>query len=224
MAKPAVERTRKPHDPDATREALLTAATQLFAAQGFDGATVEQIAVLARVNKAMISYHFGGKHGLYTTILRSHFRRLAEELARLREAEQPADDALRALIALLGATLQRHGALSAMLLREILSGGRHIDDALMPDFLSVFATVRATVERGIVSERFRPVDPALTHFGLVGALVFFFATAAFRERKLAEGKLPFADEPPTAERFVAHIQEMMTRGLAASPANPAGGR
>lgn len=224
MDEPILEKARKPHDPEATREALMTAATQLFAAHGFDGATVEQIAALAGVNKAMISYHFGGKDGLYTAILRSSFRSLAEALARLRAAELPADQALHAVIALLGDTLQRKGALPAMLLREILSGGRHIDDALMPDFLAVFATVRATVERGIATGHFRPVDPALTHFGLVGALVFFFATAAFRERKLAEGKLPFAGEAPTAERFVAHVQELMARGLAAQPADGAGGR
>jgi AcrR family transcriptional regulator len=224
MTEPVAERARKPHDPEARREALLAAATQLFAAHGFDGATVEQIAARAKVNKALISYHFGGKDGLYTTLLRSHFQRMAAALARLRAADLPADDALRALIALLGETLQRHDALPAMLLREILSGGRHIDDALMPDFLSVFEAVRATVERGVASGRFRPLDPALTHFGLVGALVFFFATATFRERKLAEGKLPFADEQPTAERFVAHMQEMMTRGLAAQPAEPTGGR
>jgi AcrR family transcriptional regulator len=48
--------------------ALLDAAADLIAKRGFEGSTVEAIAKQARVNKAMISYHFGGKRGLYGAI------------------------------------------------------------------------------------------------------------------------------------------------------------
>ena len=43
-----------------TREALLAAGTELFAERGYDGVPVWEIADRAGVNKAMISYHFGG--------------------------------------------------------------------------------------------------------------------------------------------------------------------
>ncbi|MCP4657706.1 MAG: helix-turn-helix transcriptional regulator, partial [bacterium] len=60
---PTRPRPRGHYDAAATREALLEAATELFAERGFDGAKVEAIARRAGVNKAMISYHFGGKQG-----------------------------------------------------------------------------------------------------------------------------------------------------------------
>ena len=41
-----------------------------FAARGFDGAGVDRIARRARVNKAMIYYHFGSKLSLYRAVLR----------------------------------------------------------------------------------------------------------------------------------------------------------
>ena len=59
------------------------------------------------------------------------------------------------------------------------------------------------------------VDPFLTHLSIVGSLLAFFATQPFRERLEKKELLPFA--APSAESFVAHMQELFTRGLAAGP-------
>lgn len=56
--------------------------------------------------------------------------------------------------------------------------------------------------------------PFLTHLGLIGSLIFFFVTAPVRERLASAGKLPAP--LPSAEQFIRHIQELMTRGLAAA--------
>lgn len=233
MAEPARRRrdegaplpARRTHDPEATREALLRAATRLFAEVGFDGTTVEQIAAASGVNKAMINYHFGGKDGLYTSILRESFTRLASEVALLREEPGSADRALRELIATLGRRMAEAPSLPAMMLREILAGGRRLDDALVEQMLSVFAATREIVERGVRTRRFRRVDPVLTHLGLIGSLLFYFATAPFRDRKVAEGRMPAAlATPPTPERFIGHLQDLTARGLAAEPAARRAGR
>ena len=47
-----------------SRQRLLTAAAAEFAARGFAGASVDRIARAARVNKAMIYYHFRSKAAL----------------------------------------------------------------------------------------------------------------------------------------------------------------
>ncbi len=56
-----------------TRERLLAAAREEFAARGFDGAKVDRIARRARINKAMVYYHFPSKAALYLAILREQF-------------------------------------------------------------------------------------------------------------------------------------------------------
>lgn len=55
-------------DPDRTRAALLDAALEEFAAKGFSGARVRDIAQRAGVSKDLIAYHFGGKDGLYLAV------------------------------------------------------------------------------------------------------------------------------------------------------------
>ena len=54
-----------------TRQAIVKAATNLFAENGFEGTTVRAIVAKARVNQAAINYHFDGKEGLYREILRT---------------------------------------------------------------------------------------------------------------------------------------------------------
>jgi AcrR family transcriptional regulator len=56
-------------DAVATRQALLTAAGELFHARGYEGATVRDIGERAGVDPALIARYFGGKEGLYLAVL-----------------------------------------------------------------------------------------------------------------------------------------------------------
>jgi AcrR family transcriptional regulator len=55
-------------DAQATRQRLLDAATEEFAARGIAGARVDRIADLARSNKAQIYHYFGSKDGLFDAV------------------------------------------------------------------------------------------------------------------------------------------------------------
>src|SRR6185295_12893818 len=89
-------------DAAATREALLAAGAELFAERGYDGVPVAAIAARARVNKAMISYHFGGKRQLYLAIVTATFREIVAGVEQLADSSRPAPAALRELVALFG--------------------------------------------------------------------------------------------------------------------------
>ena len=191
------------------------AATDLFATRGFDGASVDEIAAASGVNKALINYHFGGKAGLYSAILRQVFERLSAGLQPIRDSEAPAEERLRAVIREIGSGVAANPQLPPMVLREILSGGEHLDDATLPHFLAIFGTVRAIVEQGMRSGVFRKVNPFATHLGLVGSLMFFFSTENFRRKRIAN--LPIGAEQPLPAEYLSHIEELMVRGLAAEP-------
>ena len=67
-------------EPD-TRQKLLHAAEQIFAAKGFDGSRVGEIAARAGVNIRMLYHHFGSKEGLYHAVVEG----LHQELEREQE-------------------------------------------------------------------------------------------------------------------------------------------
>jgi AcrR family transcriptional regulator len=52
-----------------TRQRILDAALHEFAAKGYAGARVREIAGRAGVNTQLISYYFGGKEGLYQEVM-----------------------------------------------------------------------------------------------------------------------------------------------------------
>lgn len=53
---------------DTTRDALLGAATQVFARDGFHAVSLREIAEVAGINQALIGYHFRNKEGLYLAV------------------------------------------------------------------------------------------------------------------------------------------------------------
>jgi AcrR family transcriptional regulator len=199
-------------DAEATREALLAAATTLFADLGYDGATVDAIAAGARVNKAMISYHFEGKHGLYTAILKRDFGWALTRLTELLSEPVRADAKLSRFVAIFGELHQRRPGISAMMLREAMSGGRGLDPTLLPDMRRIFEAVQSIVAQGVAEGTFRDVDPLFMHHTVIGCLAFFFAAKPLRDRMIAEGVMPMA--PPDPQEFVVHVQELLARGLA----------
>lgn len=212
-------RRAAPRGAGGTRGALLTAATELFAARGFDGVSVAQIAQRAGVTKALVNYHFGGKRKLYETIMTSTFSEIAERLESLAASARPAPEQLQELVLFVGdmaATRRPH--FPAMMLREVMTGGAHLASEVAPYLVRVLGAVRRIVEQGVRAGTLRPVDPLLTHLSLVGSLLFFFATAAFRERLAAATDPPF--RPPRATDYVRHVQELVARGLAADPRPP----
>lgn len=80
---------RVSHD---SRDVLLREAKQVFAAKGFEGATVKDLATAAGLNISLVSYHFGGKEGLYRTCLESFGMERVEATERILRAPSSCED------------------------------------------------------------------------------------------------------------------------------------
>jgi AcrR family transcriptional regulator len=77
----APERQR---DAERTRNEILEVATREFAANGYAGARVDDMAELMRTTKRMIYYYFGGKEQLYIAVLERAY-------TAVRQAEKQVD-------------------------------------------------------------------------------------------------------------------------------------
>ena len=63
------------------RELVLAAALEVFSREGFEGATMRDIAAIAQCNHAMIRYYFKTKDNLWREAVRFLFERMERELA-----------------------------------------------------------------------------------------------------------------------------------------------
>ncbi len=87
---------RREREAPVAREAILNAAEEIFARDGFDGARVDAIAEAAGYNKALIFHYFGDKLGLYREVVcmqrdESEFQRTEMLLAAAGNPESPLD-------------------------------------------------------------------------------------------------------------------------------------
>jgi AcrR family transcriptional regulator len=71
-----------PRRSDATKAAILSAARELFASSGYQGATIRAIALSAGVDPALVMRYFGNKEGLFAAA--ANFDLRLPDLAALR--------------------------------------------------------------------------------------------------------------------------------------------
>src|SRR6516162_6358480 len=82
-----------------SRDRIFDAAAKEFAARGFAGANMDRIARAARLNKAMIYYHFAGKTALYRAILSDMFGAVRGAVTAVASSDLPSDEKIRAFVA-----------------------------------------------------------------------------------------------------------------------------
>jgi len=70
MSKSTLPKPKRKRDKEASKQALLNAAIQVFSEHGFDAATTKRVAECAGVSEALIQRYFSGKSGLLIAIMR----------------------------------------------------------------------------------------------------------------------------------------------------------
>ena len=192
-------------------DVILAAAALEFAERGFGGARVDRIARRARVNKAMLYYHFKSKERLYRALLRQMFGRAAERLQAI--AAGPGRPAHKIDLAIAGITtfIQEHTFFPAIMLREVAEGGAHLDRETLKALAAVPRTVAGIVEDGIAAGEFRDIDPFFAYFSMLAPIVFYLAGAPIRTELSHLHVINMRAMPPA--EFVREAQESARRSL-----------
>ena len=153
-----------------TRERLLAAAAEVFAARGYDGARVGDIAAAAAVSNGALYAHFASKAGLLVGALRAHGRRHLAEVF----AADPGMSVTELLLAI-GRRLVRRREPDGYLIVEALVAARRDQDVAraMRDYLGERGDWLA--ELMLVAQARGEIDPALSpqalaHFCLLLAM------------------------------------------------------
>jgi AcrR family transcriptional regulator len=195
-----------------TRSRILAAACDEFGAHGFAAATVDRIARRARVNKAMIYYHFPNKRALYTCIIRDVFAPITGRVRDAMDHDELPGRKLDRLIDALVRSIDQSTHFLPIFLREIADGGAHLGPEELGLIAGIFAAVRGVIAEGAEQKTFQPVHPALAHFTIIAPLVMFRAAAPVRARIKAvrHVDIPEAD----SDTLVRHLQMVAQRMLA----------
>jgi AcrR family transcriptional regulator len=165
-------RPRGPLDPERTRQALLVAATEQFAKNGYSATTLRAVADAAGIGAPSLLYHYESKDALFDAVLVEAWSGVRSRImARLPEAETPEQILGIAYLEML-ATEAADGALLARLSAGLLDapqlGAQAIRTTLVPLLETLAQAIKACSQ-----------DPVRPDAPVVEALIYvMFAHAA----------------------------------------------
>jgi TetR/AcrR family transcriptional regulator len=201
----------KTRDADATRAAFVAAGERVFARSGFGGATLDMLAAEAGANKALVSYYFGSKAGLYDVVVTTLARAAIGSLTgNFKESDDPARDCA-IYIEKLAETLAGRPTFLAILMREYVGGSMQARQTPAQEVLQFFKITERLYERGRKAKLFRKVDPHLLHLSIIGPIIHFVLTAPFRDA--AVGTVIHGVSKPSVAAFSAHLSSLVLGGL-----------
>lgn len=192
-----------------TRSRLEREARRLFAANGYQGASVRAITQAADANLGAVTYHFGSKRALYEAVLEAQFRELAERVEAAGMPPGPTDQRLGAVVHALFAFFGENPDAPRLILRQ-LAAGDGLPAVALPYLRRNLAVIRRVLEEGTAAGDHRPVDPTLIAFTLVSQSVWF----AIIGRDLPAIFGPAVGPGAFAERVERHVADVIRRVIA----------
>jgi AcrR family transcriptional regulator len=196
---------------------ILAAAALEFSERGYAGARVDRIARRARVNKAMLYYHFGSKQGIYRTLLRKTFGDIAHQLETIAATAHPPAERLDAAVTAMAVFIEAHAYFPSIMLREIAEGGSHLDPETLAALAAVPRAFAAILMQGIESGVFRRMHPLAAYFTTIAPILMFVSSTPVRRQLSKRHLIADAALPLTADAFLAHLKQSLQRAFAASP-------
>ena len=149
---------RKTRIGEANVEKILDAALGQFAAFGFHGARIEQIAAAAGMSKPNLLYYFRSKDALYTAVLERTLARWLVPLAGIAVDRDPIEALTDYIARKLEASRSQPEA-SRLFAMEVIQGAPHLQPVLEGPLKALVDAKAAVIEAWIAAGRLKPIDP-----------------------------------------------------------------
>ena len=158
-----------------TRAMILASARKIFAAKGVDGTSVREVALAAKVNTAMIYYHFKDKEDLYRSVLVDSFSALTAIWDdTIFKSPVPVRQKIGKYIK---GYIQFHQAnedLRRIMAMEFASSGGNITWLCEKFFADNFSRLTRLFREGIRTGEINKVEPSMAASSLIGVIIHSF--------------------------------------------------
>jgi AcrR family transcriptional regulator len=171
---------------ETTKQHIFDAARKTFAEKGFSGARMDEIARMARVNKATIYYHIGDKRTLYGQVVKEIFSGVADHLAMNDDAASSPEIRLRRFVRTLTKLINHNTDMAAIMLREQASGAKHFPEIVARDFARIIDLITEILNDGEKAGMFKKTTPVIVHLMAIGTIVFTKMSSPIRSKLAAQ--------------------------------------
>jgi TetR/AcrR family transcriptional regulator len=193
---------------EVNEERILDAGLEVFSTYGFRGATIDQIAALAKMTKPNLLYYFRRKEDIYLAVLNRTHEAWLQPLEQLDPDGDPATEITAYIERKLDLSRESPKA-SRLFAIEIMQGAPILKSTLEGRLKTLVDEKAALIRRWIAEGRLAPVEPYHLIF-MVWATTQHYADFEMQIRALLGER---ADRPEHFETAKATLERVFLRGL-----------
>lgn len=191
------------------KEKIVAAAGEVFARSGLDGATTQEIAKRAGVNKSLLHYHFGSKKELYYAVMDKILFDLIQLTQEVLRRNLPYAEGLEVFYRGFFDFVAAHKYLSRIAVYDIGGRDSYFENIVVNFMRPLFRRAESFIGDGMREGVFKTIDPRQFLVSTYGMTMTYFAEVELMA--LLFERDPLAPEMLAARREA--ILEMMFNAL-----------
>jgi len=173
-----MSKTNQKRDAKASKESIVQNAIKLFSKKGYAGTSMDELASLCNLNKAMIFYYFKNKKGLYEAVMQEILEEIYSTIVNKERKYNSALDEIEEFIKVYAKFAYSHPYLPSLLLKELSDSGAVIPEVLFSSMRKLFAHFSDILRRG----GYKDEIPMVLYFMILGSLNLIVTTKQLRKK------------------------------------------
>src|SRR5712671_5529504 len=192
-----------------TARRIVATAEQIFAEQGLAGARMDDIARVAKVNKALLYYYFRSKEELFRFVIEALLSQLREGVRAQNAGHLSPSKRLAGVIDNFFDFVQRHPNYPRLVQRVMMTRGPNLEWIVSEYYKPLHVKLVGLIEEGISAGEFRRVDTQNTALTVISIMVFYFSAAPVLRRILGHDPL----QPREVAQRRKAVHDFLEHGL-----------
>jgi len=201
-----MSKTNQKRDAKASKESIVQNAIKLFSKKGYAGTSMDELASLCNLNKAMIFYYFKNKKGLYEAVMQEILEEIYSTIVNKNKKFDSALDEIEEFIKVYAKFACSHPYLPSLLLKELSDSGAVIPEVLFSSMRKLFAHFSDILKRG----GYKDEIPMVLYFMILGSLNLIVTTKQLRQKA---AQLDDIEVDTCAECSIDEISEYLSKKI-----------
>ena len=167
-------------DSEVSKALIVSNAIQLFSRKGYASASMDELAGMCGLNKAMVFYYFKNKKGLYEAVMLEVLEEIQRTIVEENKKHKRPEEELEGFIRTYAKFACSHPYLPALLLKELSDSGAMVPELLFSSMRQLFALFSDILKRGEEKGCFYDATPMILYFMVLGTLNLMVTTKSLR--------------------------------------------